>query len=51
MDLYFCKYNNYFNRVYKPKLTNLSDYETYKVGEVLNCNLWNPNDGVDAVDI
>lgn len=51
MDLYFCKYNNYFNRVYKPKLTNLSDYETYKVGEVLNCNLWNPNDGVDAVQV
>ena len=45
MDLYFLKYNNYFNRTYK-KEEQLISYLSYEVGRVEDCELWNPNDGV-----
>lgn len=45
MDLYFLKYNNYFNRTYK-KEKQLISYLDYEVGRVEDCELWNPNDGV-----
>lgn len=45
MDLYFLKYNNYFNRTYK-KEELLVSYLSYEVGRVEDCELWNPNDGV-----
>lgn len=45
MDLYFLKYNNYFNRTYK-KEKQLISYLEYEVGRVEDCELWNPNDGV-----
>ena len=45
MDLYFLKYNNYFNRTYK-KEKQLISYLDFEVGRVEDCELWNPNDGV-----
>ncbi len=45
MDLYFLKYNNYFNRTYK-KEKQLISYLEHEVGRVEDCELWNPNDGV-----
>lgn len=45
MDLYFLKYNNYFNHTYKREDT-LVNYIPYRVGEVEDCELWNPNDGI-----
>lgn len=45
MDLYFLKYNNYFNRTYK-KEEQLVSYLPYRVGSVEDCELWNPNNGI-----
>ena len=45
MDLYFLKYNNYFNRTYKKEKLLIS-YLDFEVGRVEDCELWNPNDGV-----
>lgn len=45
MDLYFLKYNNYFNRTYKKEKLLVS-YLEHEVGRVEDCELWNPNDGV-----
>lgn len=45
MDLYFLKYNNYYNRTYKRE-TNLLNYMNYRIGEVIECDLWNENDGI-----
>ena len=45
MDLYFLKYNNYYNHTYK-KENLLVDYLPYRVAEVEDCELWNPGDGI-----
>lgn len=51
MNLYFLKYNNYYNRIVKKEDT-LEGYLQYQVGEpvqgVIN---WNPRDGVDTEQI
>ena len=51
MNLYFLKYNNYYNRIVKKEDT-LEGYLQYLVGEpvqgVIN---WNPGDGVDTQQI
>lgn len=44
-NLYFLKWNNYYNRTYKP-LNSVDEAEV--VGVIENCSNWNPNDGVDA---
>ena len=44
-NLYFLKWNNYYNRTYKP-LNSVDEAEV--VGIIENCSNWNPNDGVDA---
>ena len=44
-NLYFLKWNSYYNRTYKPLL---SVNEAEIVGVIENCSNWNPNDGVDA---
>lgn len=44
-NLYFLKWNSYYNRTYKPLL---SVDEAEIVGIIDNCSNWNPNDGVDA---
>ena len=44
-NLYFLKWNNYYNRTYKP-LNSVNEAEV--VGIIENCSNWNPNDGVDA---
>jgi hypothetical protein len=48
MDLYFLKYNNYYNRILKIGSDYLPDYYDYIVGAV-NSARFNPNDGVSAV--
>ena len=45
MDLYFLKYNNYYNHTYK-KENLLVDYLPFRIGEVEDCELWNPGDGI-----
>lgn len=45
MDLYFLKYNNYYNHTYK-KETLLTNYLPFRIGEVEDCELWNPGDGI-----
>lgn len=50
MDLYFLKYNNYFNRTYKRE-EYLLQYLFYRVAEVEDCDLWNPNDGITATQV
>ena len=45
MDLYFLKYNNYFNHTYKKENT-LENYLPFRIGEVEDCELWNPGDGI-----
>ena len=47
-NLYFLKWNSYYNRTYKPLL---SVNEAEIVGVIENCSNWNPNDGVDAEQI
>ena len=51
MNLYFLKYNNYYNRIVKKEDT-LEGYLQYLVGEpvqgVIN---WNPGNGVDTQQI
>ena len=51
MNLYFLKYNNYYNRIVKKEDT-LEGYLQYQVGEpvqgVIN---WNPGNGVDTQQI
>lgn len=50
MDLYFLKYNNYFNRTYKREEL-LFNYMLYRVAEVEDCDLWNPNDGITTTQV
>ena len=45
MDLYFLKYNNYYNHTYK-KENLLVNYLPFRIGEVEDCELWNPGDGI-----
>ena len=45
MDLYFLKYNNYYNHTYK-KESLLANYLPFRIGEVEDCELWNPGDGI-----
>lgn len=47
VNLYFLTYNNYYNRKVKYK-TNLQDYLKHKVGELIDCKLFNTNDGVST---
>ena len=47
-NLYFLKWNSYYNRTYKPLL---SVDEAEIVGVIENCSNWNPNDGVDAEQV
>ena len=49
MDLYFLKYNNYYNRQLKV-LNRIQDYEDYIIGVQSNVN-FNPNDGVSTTQI
>lgn len=49
MDLYFLKYNNYYNRQLKV-LNNIQDYEDYIIGVQSNVN-FNPNDGVSTTQV
>lgn len=46
MNLQFYKWNNYFNRIYKP--FSLEVASDALVGSILNVNGFNPNDGVDT---
>lgn len=46
MNLQFYKWNNYFNRTYKP--FSLAEASDALVGSILNVNGFNPNDGVDT---
>lgn len=48
MDLYFLKYNNYYNRTYKRE-TNLLNYMNYRIGEIVDCKGWTENDGITTV--
>ena len=51
MDLYFMKYNNYYNRIVK-KFDNIDDYANYMIDSSPTQNvLWNPGDGVDTVQV
>lgn len=50
--VYFLKYNNYANRIFKRE-TNMSDYLTNSyegtyIRLITDCTLWNPNDGITA---
>ena len=45
MALYFLQYNNYFNHTYKREDT-LANYLPFRIGEVEDCELWNPGDGI-----
>lgn len=45
MDLYFLKYNNYYNHTYK-KENLLTNYLPFRIGEIEDCELWNPGDGI-----
>ena len=46
MNLQFYKWNNYYNRTYKP--FSLTEASNALVGSILNVNGFNPNDGVDT---
>ena len=46
MNLQFYKWNNYYNRIYKP--FSLTEASNAIVGSILNVNGFNPNDGVDT---
>ena len=46
MNLIFYKWNNYYNRTYKP--FSLEEASNSVVGSILNVNGFNPNDGVDT---
>ena len=51
MNLYFMKYNNYYNRIVK-KFDNIDDYIDYMIdGTPTQTVLWNPGDGVDTVQV
>ena len=51
MDLYFMKYNNYYNRIVK-KFDNIDNYVDYMIdGSPTQTVLWNPGDGVDTVQV
>lgn len=45
MDLYFLKYNNYYNHTYKKEKL-LTNYLPFRIGEIEDCELWNPGDGI-----
>lgn len=50
--VYFLKYNNYANRIFKRGQA-LQDYlgvdNANFIAEIKECNLWNPNDGITTV--
>lgn len=46
MNLQFYKWNNYYNRTYKP--FSLTEASNALVGSILNVNGFNPSDGVDT---
>lgn len=48
MNLYFCDYNNYYNRIVKRPSNLLSSYSDYFLGSGLSGVSFNPNDGVDT---
>ena len=48
MNLYFLKYNNYYNRILKTGSNYLPDYEDYIIATI-NYARFNPNDGVSTV--
>ena len=51
MDLYFMKYNNYYNRIVK-KFDNIDDYVDYMIdSSPTQTVLWNPGDGVNTVQV
>lgn len=49
MNLYFLKYNNYYNRQLKY-LPNIADYQDYILGVLERVN-FNPNDGVSTKQV
>lgn len=48
MNLYFCDYNNYYNRIVKRPSNLLSSYSDYFLGSGFSGVSFNPNDGVDT---
>lgn len=53
MDLYFLKFNNYYNRIVK-KFDTLSEYLVspyYNNQKLINCINFNPNDGVNTEQV
>lgn len=50
--IYFLKYNNYANRIFKRE-SSVSDYLSNSYGSdyiqlITDCTMWNPNDGITA---
>lgn len=50
MNLYFLKYNNYYNRTIK-KFDTIAEYADYQVGDVLQGVSFNPNDDVMTTQV
>ena len=47
MNIYFLKYNNYFNRTFRRE-NSLIDYLAYEVGRTVDVKLFTPGDGVNT---
>lgn len=47
MNIYFLKYNNYFNRTFRRE-NSLIDYLEYEVGRTIDVKLFTPGDGVNT---
>lgn len=47
MNIYFLKYNNYFNRTFRRE-NSLIDYLGYEVGRTVDVKLFTPGDGVNT---
>lgn len=47
MNIYFLKYNNYFNRTFRRE-NSLIDYVGYEVGRTIDVKLFTPGDGVNT---
>ena len=47
MNIYFLKYNNYFNRTFRRE-NSLTDYLAYEVGRTVDVKLFTPGDGVNT---
>ena len=47
MNIYFLKYNNYFNRTFRRE-NSLADYLAYEVGRTIDVKLFTPGDGVNT---